>query len=201
MAKVSRPIIYTVVSAVIGYTAFTLTQPAPPKKAPKKTTTTAATQKVEDNGILPEDLKAHFKPYVLQHPRDVFLAGVVSTQKLPDAKSGRLPNGANWVLTGIASIDNVKRALLENSATQDSVFLKVGDKWNNLRVLSVGDISVHFVDATGRQTALGFPEPTDSPTPSPNQPNPLAAPASNGAGPDGQPTQFAVGRQGGVNGT
>ncbi|MDX1931444.1 MAG: hypothetical protein SFU56_02450 [Capsulimonadales bacterium] len=217
MAKVSRPIIYAAVLGAVAYAAVVLTEPAAPakKKKPRPTATPAAVA----SGVLPEDLKATFPRYASKRSGNVFRPLVVTARSLgntgtpPAAKTPAIgATTGNWVLTGITAIDNVKRALVENSATGDSVFLKSGDRWNGYRVVGVGNVAVRLADGNGRETALLFPEPPDpsspgtptAPAPGTVPPAPVVFPNLTPGGqptPNGSPRQIAVGQPGGPNGT
>jgi hypothetical protein len=104
---------------------------------------------------------AHFARYT-GTSRDPFIPGVALDN--PDSGGpGSLVNGSKWQLTGINSINGITSALIENADT--SVFLKVGDRWNGLRVASISDDAVNFINSLGQVTQLGFappPEPADS---------------------------------------
>jgi hypothetical protein len=155
MAKVSRPIVYTVVgSLVVGAIVF-LTQPDTPTA--KKRTLTSRSSSTSVDGISDADLKAHFDRYK-GGVRDPFAAGVVANlpgMGVPGAPA--IPTGkSGWQLTGINVINGVKSALIENAATKDSAFLKVGDTWNGLHVVAIQDETVQLTNAVGQQTSLTF---------------------------------------------
>jgi hypothetical protein len=165
MAKVSRPILYTAVLGAVGYAAFILTQPDTATKKPAIRVLRAAVRAPGDAGITPEDRSAHFERY--RGPRhDAFLPHVVATRALAGAGAskpgafGQAGRGV-WVLTGINAINGTSGALLENSTTEDSVVLKVGDFWNGQHVVSVGADTVVLVNDLGQRTELTFPSPDD----------------------------------------
>jgi len=140
------------------------------------TSDSTATTDVED------DTNVHFPRYVGSN-RDPFIPKIAADNPNPNGPGG-LVNGKTWQLTGINSINGQTTALLENSQTQQSVFLKVGDGWNGLTVISISDDAVNFVNSLGQVSQLGFAQP-DSPSntaenqvpgsngPSVNQINPL----------------------------
>jgi len=157
MAKVSRPIIYTALGAVVVAAILFLTEPdaVTTKKRVKVTKTADAVT----DGILPEDLKAHYPRYAGK-PRDVF-APVVAPPKPASAntaKNNPFTQGkqGSWTLTGINTVDGVTTALVENSTGDDSVFLKPGDTWHGLRVTRISDTAVVFQNALGQETKLAF---------------------------------------------
>ncbi len=158
MAKISRPAVYTAVAAVAVYAVVLLTQPDAPAPAHKKHPARRA--RADADAFTAADLSAHFARY-LGSKRNPFLS------KLPAAKP---PPGAGergeWNLTGINIINGVPNALVENSATGDSVFLKPGDRWRGLRVISIGTDAVAFLNALGQQTHLAF-RPLEAVPPAP----------------------------------
>ena len=112
------------------------------------------------------DTNVHFAKY-LGSGRDPFVPGVQVTSGLSSA-SGKLAATGKWQLTGINTIDGTTSALIENSATNQTVFVKVGDSWNGLRVASIGEDTVDFINALGQPSQLGFTPPPDPNIPSNN---------------------------------
>ncbi|HEY3330192.1 MAG TPA: hypothetical protein VGK19_09250 [Capsulimonadaceae bacterium] len=158
MPKVSRPIVYTTLFAVVAGAVVFLTQPdAPPVKKKIKVTTTSH---ADANGITDEDRNAHFPRYK-GGARDPFVAGVVPVN--PNALSGQvpaamlLPTGrSGWVLTGVNEINGAMSAVIENVSLNQSVFLKLGDTWNGLKVISIDAANVGLENALGQQTQITF---------------------------------------------
>jgi hypothetical protein len=183
---------------LIGYFAYQDLSPAP------ATTThhlTVTTQTALADGILPEDLHAHYARYV-GGSRDPFLPGVFPPNSGGQGDLSGVGKHGGWSLTGINRSNGVASALVENDSTGDSVFLQVGDHWNGLTVDSIGDDSVMLENAFGQQTELSFPalaDDTSTTAPSQNaQPAipglsqitplpPLGAAGATGAAPAGQP--------------
>lgn len=165
MAKISRPAVYTAVAAVSVYAVVLLTQPDAPAPTHKKVIVRHA--RAAADVYMANDLSAHFARYQAGK-RNPFLS------KLPDVKP---PAGAGsaargeWVLTGINIINGVPNALVENSATDDSVFLRPGDRWRGLRVLSIGTDAIAFLNALGQQTHLAF-RPLEAVAPAPGSREP-----------------------------
>lgn len=151
MAKISRPAVYTAVAAVSIYAVVLLTQPDAPTPTHKRLTVRRA--RADADALSAADLSAHFARYHAGK-RNPFLS------KLPAAKPpvGAAAGGGRgeWVLTGINIINGVPNALVENGATGDSVFLRPGDRWRGLRVLSIGTDAIAFLNALGQQTHLAF---------------------------------------------
>ena len=133
---------------------------------------THAAQAADPNGLLPADLKAHFPRYA-GGTRDPFAPGVVIAHALPKpaaAPAGRAQTG--WALTGINSVNGVASALIENSATGESVFLQPGDQWNGLRVVSIKSDRVLFRNALGHEDTLTFAPASRSTRRAPAGPGP-----------------------------
>ncbi len=153
MAKISRPIVYSVVGAAVVYAIVVLTQPDAPVAKHKVHITSHAHTSAD--AFTDEDLNAHFTRYAVS-ARNPFLPALVLGKDVvkPKAVAPATPGG--WALTGINVINGVPNALLENGKTSDSVFLQPGDRWQGLRVLGIGADAVTFVNALGQQTHLGF---------------------------------------------
>lgn len=166
MAKISRPIVYSAVGAAVVYAVVVLTQPDPP--APHHRTQTIRRIAAEGNGALtPADLTAHFARYRASK-RNPFLSALPLTgaKTAPGAGTAQGGGRGEWTLTGINIINGTPNALVENGATGESVFLKPGDRWRGLRVLSIGTDAVAFLNALGQQTHLAF-RPLDAVVPTP----------------------------------
>lgn len=162
MAKVSRPVIYTAVGAVVAAAIVFLTEPDPVKRHTHIRVTPTAS--AAPDGFTPEDLNAHFVRYTGKR-RDVF-APAVSPPKPAAARLAAKPplitgQRGTWTLTGINTVDGVTTALVENSAADDSVFLRAGDTWHGLHVLRIGGDAVVFQNALGQQTKLAFATTAD----------------------------------------
>ncbi len=157
MSKVSRPVVYTALGALVVGAIFYLTQPDTPTTHHTVRRTVVQTADSSD-GITAADLDAHFPRY---RPlgRDPFVPNVASGQQT--GMLGTSKSRGSWALTGVNTVDGVPSALVENAATGDSVFLTPGDRWNGLRVIAVNPDSVEFVNALGQQTSLSFPVPPD----------------------------------------
>ncbi len=151
MAKISRPAVYTFVGAVAVYAWVILTQPDAPTPAHKVRATRPAASHAED--LAAADLAAHFTRYQAGK-KNPFLPHLPASAGMAAEKTAHAEQG-KWTLTGISSINGVPNALVE-SAAGDSVFLKPGDRWRGLRVLSIGTDAVILLNALGQQTSLAF---------------------------------------------
>lgn len=188
MPKVSRPIIYTVLGAVVVFAVVLNTQPDKPVSK-RVVRVMHPTQAADANGILPVDLKAHFPRYA-GGARDPFIPGVVlSRPKLVKAGAAPPRGGARigWALTGINSVNGIASALIENSATGESVFLQPGDRWNGLYVVSIKPDRVLFQNALGRQEPLTFASPPDDRKDAPGAVSVPSAPGLPGVSPSLSP--------------
>ncbi len=155
MAKISRPAVYTFVGAVAVYAWVVLTQPDPPAPTRKVHVLRPAASGAGESAAA--DLSAHFARYQAgkTNGRDPFLPHLPAPAAGPAAQKAAHAEQGKWTLTGISSINGVPNALVE-SASGDSVFLKPGDHWRGLRVLSIGTNAVAFLNALGQQTFLAF---------------------------------------------
>ncbi len=62
---------------------------------------------------------------------------------------------ANWIFTGLAEVDGVRLALLENSQTRRGGFVKEGEIWKTCRVQTITSQSVVLLDLHGgRQVVM-----------------------------------------------
>jgi len=156
MLKISKEMRLTLIVvgiiAIIAYFMSSGSDAPPTPHKNHKNFGTASSQIDDTSGIMPEDLTAHFPRYP-GGSRNPFIPAVVSGSALAAGNK----TTSSWALTGINSIDGVTTALVENGATGDSVFLKVGDHWNGLHVVSIGSQSATFVDPNGKVTQLSFP--------------------------------------------
>lgn len=124
-------------------------------------------------------LKNSFVPLVTK--KDV--NGPVSPGTIPAS----FVNGeTTWTYTGNMTVDGVPNALFENSATGEGVFLRPGEHWKQLRLVTVREDSVEIEGPSGAMKTVYFedfsvPGPkafTDAPLP----PLPPTMPNNNGGG-------------------
>lgn len=154
MAKISRPVVYSFVGAVVVYAVFFLTQPDAPVTKRRVHVTRVVHAQADD--FTQEDLTAHFARYPVGK-RNPFLPALLLGNAQNGAKTHAVSGGpGGWTLTGINIINGVPNALVENASASDSVFLKPGDGWKGLRVVSIGSDTIVFVNALGQQTHLSF---------------------------------------------
>lgn len=161
--KISRPAVYTLVGAVAVYAVVLLTQPDAP--VPHRRVHAARRATADADAFAAADLSAHFARYPASK-RNPFLSKLPPVKPQASLKAGAGAGRGQWTLTGINIINGVPNALVEDSATGDSVFLKPGDHWRGLRVLSIGTDAVAFLNALGQQTHLAF-RPLEAALPAP----------------------------------
>ena len=170
----------------VGYVMSSGSDAPPPTHKPHIKFGNATTGASDSSGILPEDLTAHFDRYP-GGGRNPFMPVITAGTSL---SGGGGKSSSTWALTGIDSIDGATTALVENSSTGDSVFLKAGDHWNGLKVVSIGSQSATFEDSYGKITQLSFadqvPDSTDNantpvaPLTQPNTPFPVSGSVPTG---------------------
>ncbi len=158
---VSRPVIYVGLAAIIGVAYWAYGSPDTTTRHTSHTTVKKKVASNDPNNIITEaDLTAHFERYS-PGSRDPFVPVVARTMG-----GGEGSSKGGWALTGITTDDSgVANALIENTGTNESAFLKPGDKWNGLQVASIGGDTVTFKNALGQKTLLTFPAPPVAPEP------------------------------------
>jgi hypothetical protein len=142
--KVSRPVVYGLVAAV-GIAGFLLTQPEEVRRkgAPRRTRATTAGPAAPD-GFTELDRTAKF-PRVTGSLRNVFVPlvrkeGVEAGLQRPPNQFPLATTGSEtpWVFTGTAVVDQAPRALVENPATGESLFVGPGDRVGLASIVQVG---------------------------------------------------------------
>jgi hypothetical protein len=202
--KISRPVVYALLLGVVGYGVLILTEPdAASKKSKAKTTKTAAAAPA---GFASEDLTAHFSRY--NSPRQNAFIPKLTTKKVSAALSAPViappsslgASTGTWQLTGINVIDGVRKALLENSASGELVFLKVGDVWSDQRVSAIEASAVILVNRQNQALRMGFVEPVQ-PTAASAGTTPVLLPNLPTPAPGGPPSIPSPSIPGGTQGT
>jgi len=151
--KVSRKVIYLGVAAV-AVAAWLLTEDDSSKASEGRKPTTAV--KKNGAGFTDEDYQATFPP-VLDSGKNSFRP-LIARSGAADFGLALAPNAIpldfaggepNWIFTGVAIIDGAPVALLENSSTQEGVFVKHGDRWKSSRVAMITPDSVVLAGPSG----------------------------------------------------
>lgn len=132
------------------------------KKPPKKSS--SADDKNKDIYVK-SDYTTFFKPAKLEI-KDSFRPLVAKAKPAggikidPNGLDATLTGGESWVFTGTPEVDGVRTALLENTVTGQGVYLKVGEAFRQMKVMSIepdqlvvrgndgADRTVHLADAT-----------------------------------------------------
>lgn len=170
------------------YNALSPKPPAVGTGVARKKTTVSAKKKTDifnDNdykikfATVSEPIRDSFKPLVMR-------------EDTPPANKGGIPSAfaagdGNWVYSGMATVDGVSQALLENQTTGDSQFVVRGQKWKSTTIgtFNADDITLH--GPGGMITTLAAGGPTEpSPADSVSAPQPVApVPVPGMSGPIG----------------
>jgi hypothetical protein len=164
MIKISRPILYVALLAVVATVAVVLTEPEAPRKASPRSGKTKGASATK-NEFLPEDRDARFDRIGAAR-RDTFRPLIVPSKRGIGLGAGPTGPVPGWVLTGLTVVDGVKAALMENPGTGDSAFLKAGALWNGIRVRVIESDSVLFERTDGTTVRCAFPAPEPPAPPS-----------------------------------
>ena len=151
MPKISRPIVYSLLGAVVICAAVMNTGSQNTASTKKVTKGSAASAALLSSDVTQDDYKAKFKPYK-SHNMDPFEPGVSKNSAFAEFMIGK----GQWTLTGISVIDGVTSALIENESSGDSALLKTGDRWNGFTVQSVDQGSVCLANSSGVKITMAF---------------------------------------------
>jgi hypothetical protein len=171
MAKLSRTVVYGSLTVVVAASMIFLSGGDAPAKPKSKTATSKAAAKAKETVFTEEDYKAVSADYgqVTAVSRNVFQPLVARSGARGAGASG--PSGIpteltlgeqNWVYTGMAEVDTVPSALIENTVTQDGVFLKQGERWKQAVVFQITPDELTLVGPDGMHhyvKVLGSEEP------------------------------------------
>lgn len=172
MAKLSRPVIYALVLAVVGYAGFVLTEPEVKPLTTKKRVATIK-PKTKGTSYTEEDYRAKFTP-VNMGLKNAFKPEVtrnasgamepLASNGIPTAFTGGDPN---WLYTGNAEQDGALMALFENPVTGEGEFVKKGDRWKLAVIVSINSDSITLSGNDGlvKTVQMGSQEPSESEAP------------------------------------
>lgn len=161
MPKLSRPVIYTALGAVV-VAAFVLTGEEPKKSSSTKVRAQKPTvAKRAQSEFLPEDYeKQNFQPIVIVAPNK-FEPLVQKTKTsmdyalAPDSVPSELAGGdPNWIYTGTAEVDGKPTALIENRVTGESEFINQGQKWKRATVSQILPQGLILAGPSGKKVKL-----------------------------------------------
>ncbi len=144
---------------IIVFVAFPSTDPTPigPKKPPVFGSGGTASKKV-DPLDLPIDHNSKFDK-IDASIKNGFVPLVTKGDGLH--RNGGIPSGwangeGSWIYTGNMTVDGTPNALLENATNGDGVFLRPGQHWKNLRLISVKDDSIEVEGPGGERKTIKF---------------------------------------------
>jgi hypothetical protein len=103
--------------------------------------------------MMKEPLKNAFKPLIAKAATG-FGSGPIGQNTLPVG----LTSGEKWIYTGSAEMNGEKTALLENTATGDGVFLKVGERWKMLTIRAIRPEGLVIMGDDGTETTVPINE-------------------------------------------
>jgi hypothetical protein len=192
MAKPNSPnrtFWYVFIAAALGIFAYFFTQDDSVPIRKSKKTVASQTKKAADE-FLPIDYTAKFPAYS-EPAKDAFKPLIIRSS---DAGKGvsAVPNGGipinytggepNWNYTGVAVINGIPNALLDNSGTGEGVFLKAGDHWKSSSVLTVTQDSVVLQDKEGVAKQIRLAEIVNKDDENGNENGPLKPPLNGAIG-------------------
>ena len=160
MLKLSRPVIYTALGAIV-VAAFVMTGEPPAKSASTRAKAKKTTPKKVQTEFLPEDYKKEaFQPIVIVAPNK--FAPLVQKTKTsmdyalaPDSVPAELAGGdPNWVYTGTAEVDGKPTALVDNRVTGESEFINQGQKWKRATVAQILPQGLILAGPSGKKVKL-----------------------------------------------
>lgn len=203
--KISRPMLYGTL-AIVAVVAWVMSSPedvaAPAKpKAANKSSSSAKTELFtkadREAAFVPVNAATPnaFKPIVARTTGPS--AGLLEPNAIPADFAGGDPN---WIYSGMATVDGVGFALVENTATSDGEFIKVNENWRRSRVLKLTPESLTLENERGVVRTVRIKTKEDELPPLPGgglEPvNPLEGPIGNGLAV--RPQQGASGTNNGV---
>lgn len=155
MSQVSKPLLLALV-AVVGAAGFLMMSgdksagTASTKKKAKKSVVASASDFNDDDynakfDRLSGTVKNAFKPLVISY-KGAGTPGALQMNAIPSLYAG---GDANWTFTGVAVVDGTKMALVENAASLEAEYLKVGQAWKTCKVVSIGDTKLVLVGPSG----------------------------------------------------
>lgn len=193
MAKVSRPVIYTgLFAVVVGAWVFLQEEPAPAGGTSLRRT--AAKSEAKESGpITEEDRNARGRfARVESGGRNVFnpvvakatmgsAGGRVPTNEIPTEFAGE----GGWIYTGNAELDGKRYAGLENKTTKETVLLSSGERWKRSVVTRITSDTLVLTSDSGLIRSVKLPTYDDPTQPAMGagagfQPIPVVPPGLSG---------------------
>ena len=190
MAVVSRSTSVILGILVFATVGFLLSDNSAKPELKKSTAPPKAKTKPTEREGLASELKLAFeKPP--RSDRNLFHPLIVAEKSGPKLEAmeitaipSKLADGeSNWTYTGMAEVDGVKLALLENSASKQSGFVKEGELWKKSRLVAISLDSILVAGPDGAaETIVRF---------NPNAGPKVKAPAEGGFRPYNLSNGFA----------
>ena len=159
-AKKTSPVVWVAVAGAAA-AAFLVLGPSDSPASGVTTGAKARKRTTKDGGLFTEaDRTAKFavytqpavdafKPAILKPAPPVKLPPVDPTQR--NGVPLNLTGGeASWFITGWDSLNGSREALIENTATGQTVYVKPGDRWKAARVQSIDVSAVTMVGPDGK---------------------------------------------------
>ncbi len=153
--------------ATLASVVYLTQEPETPKSS--RRTARASAAKGTDS-FTQEDYEAKF-PQVAMKLRNPFVPLVASKRGKGGPLAGGIPasltgGDPNWMYKGMAEIDSVPMALVENQKSGEGVFLRHGEVWNGSRVVAITPESLTLAGPDGLQRTIDVAsqEPPAPPT-------------------------------------
>jgi hypothetical protein len=188
VTKISRPVIYTAILAVAAYAVVVVTEPS--KTTKKVTKKPFASRKLGTKAeqFLPEDYKAKYArlPNTVRDSFRPIVIGAGGSRLLEPLRLDGLPiaftgGDPNWRYTGTAEVNGVREALIENTATGESVWLRIGQAWKNAVLTSIESEAVVMIGPGNitKRLRLGESDPIKPLNVAANTPSRTTLPGGN----------------------
>lgn len=155
--KISRPVVYIAVAAIIGAAVYFYTEPTAVVKKPTTKKPTLR-QSVGVPGILPEDYDLTFST-LNPSPRDVFRPLVARTTTARGVGGDSGFGSGGWRLTGISIVNGQRQATVESS-NGDLASLRLGQSFDGHIVRAISDVDITVEGQDGKREKLRFVDPT-----------------------------------------
>ncbi len=183
MAQLSKPVLVTAIGSIaVLIWVYTWEEPKAPPARDARRVQAITSARGQKTAQVPSSAPVRFER-LQGTPRDVFRplvlsgrGGTGSVGGVPEALIGGEPG---WTYAGMAEVDSVPVALLENSRSGDFVFLRPGERWKGAALASVSpdmlrlrtddgrvaDVPVKQTSASAATTASATRQPrTGAPT-------------------------------------
>ena len=177
-AKKTSPVVWLgILGSVVAIYIVTTPPEAPPSNSSSTRKKKPAAAKTEGQ-ITQADYEAYKKPFppVGVSPVDAFNPLVKQAVKETTIKAIDLPEGTtkgvpssltggeeNWYVTGVPALNGVREALLENTGTGETRYLRTGDRWKSARVTGIDLATLSLVGPSGASVQVPVIQPGETP--------------------------------------